>query len=308
MRIIGVDFSGAGADTHVGKTWIAEGLLEGNTLILANPNRISRDGLTKKLAGLDKPAVAAMDFPFSVPEVFARCWQKRPDILAEGATMPDLWAASAILKWTNFKGLQDELRIVEFVKQQGEPKRACDPPESYSPLHYANPNMVPMTFRGMQMLNRLWQGPTADPVIVPPLPQPSRHGKIDTITLLEVMPGAVLRRFGLPHTGYKDNSRRLGQREDRKKTRRHILDELPQRINPLTTNLPGVYAQCLENDDALDSVIAAITAALWVIDRKRFIIPPAPGQPNYNQSLLEGWLYIPRRRCPNPNCEEPLLN
>ena len=46
----------------------------------------------------------------------------------------------------------------EFVTHSGEPKRIADIhfPESYSPLHRVNPNMVPMTFRGMQMLDSLW--------------------------------------------------------------------------------------------------------------------------------------------------------
>ncbi|GIT69326.1 MAG: hypothetical protein Ct9H300mP27_04300 [Chloroflexota bacterium] len=45
----------------------------------------------------------------------------------------------------------------EFVKQHGEPKRFGDTlyPECYSCLHKANPNLVPMTFYGMQMLDQL---------------------------------------------------------------------------------------------------------------------------------------------------------
>ena len=76
---------------------------------------------------------------------------------------------------------------------------------SFSPLHKVNPNMVPMTFWGMQMLNSLWD----DVCSVPPLTSnPERQ-----ITLLETMPGAALRDFGLPHKGYKKGKEALEKRE-----------------------------------------------------------------------------------------------
>lgn len=295
MRIMGVDFSGAGTDDHVGNTWLAQGRLEGNTLTLetqGNPRRISRTALTNKLAGLDEPAVAAMDFPFSVPVEFANFWQ--PD----ARQMPALWAAATDMDIRRFTNLRDSFARDRRAGQK-EPKRPCDPPESISPL---NIRMRAMTLAGMQMLHLLWHqyedGEINRPLRIPPLhPDPEP----DSITLLEVMPGATLRSLGLPHTGYKDNpSLTPEQREQCREMRRHILDELIQRTNPLTVNLPGeVYEICLNNADALDSVVAAITAALWVIDRERFIMPPERGHPNYAQVLLEGFLYIPRRRCPN---------
>ena len=292
IKIMGVDFSGAGSDNAVGNTWLAEGTLNLNVLTIKSCCPISRVCLTNKLAGLSAPVVAAMDFPFSVPVEFARFW-RGDDVVNTGWGMPDLWASAAEMKWDKFESLRRKLRLDEF---KGEPKRDCDPPESYSPLHYAPPNMVPMTFRGMQMLHRLWSHSTINPVLVPPLPKPSRLGAEHRTKLLEVMPGATLRSFGLPFTEYKDTP---GKRGQRKEMRRHILDELPQRANPLAVILPGdVYASCLNCDDALDSVVAAITAALWSIDWKRFVTPPEQGQPNYNRVLLEGWLYIPRRRCP----------
>ena len=293
MRIIGVDFSGAKADRN---TWLARGELDDNVLAIESCARIHRAALTDKLAGFSKssePTVAAMDFPFSVPAEFANYWQ-RSKVLDDGWEMPNLWAAAAhlTLRWDKFKDLQSALRLEKFKR---EPKRSCDPPESFSPLHTATPNMVPMTFRGMAMLHDLWGRLPHGSIWVPPLPEPPGHN----ITLMEVMPGATLRSFGLPHTGYKDTPE---QRAQRREMRQHILDELPQRTNPLTVDLPGdVYDVCLGNADALDSVVAAITAALWEIDRERFITPPEQDHPNYAQVMLEGWLYIPMRRC--ANCE-----
>ncbi len=284
MRIIGVDFSGAQTDR---KTWVARGELDNNVLTIESCDRIRRAALTDELAGLTEPAVVAMDFPFSVPAEFANHWQ--PNAQA----MPDLWRAAAGMDFEGFATLRDD-----FVESLGmEPKRPYDPPESFSCLHNANPNMVPMTFRGMAMLHDLWCRLPQGAIWVPPMPEPLGYN----ITLMEVMPGATLRSFGLPHTGYKNTPRlTTEQKKQRKDMRRHILDELPQRINPLTVNLTGdVYDRCLNDDDALDSVVAAITAALWAIDRERFINPPEQDHPNYAQVRLEGWLYIPRRRCPN---------
>lgn len=279
MRIMGVDFSGAGSDNAVGKTWLAQGQLDGNILnleALENPRRISRTALTNELAGLTEPAVVGMDFPFSVPVEFANHWQ--PNAQA----MPDLWRAAAAMDLAGFTNMRDG-----FVGIRGmEPIRPCDPPESISPL---NIRMRPMTLAGMQMLHRLRKkseaGKTNKPVRVLPLhPNPDR----DSLILLEVMPGATLSSLGLPHTGYKDTQR---QRDQRREMREYILGQLPQRTNPLTPNLPGeAYEVCLNNDDALDAVIAAITAALWSIG------VPAQREPaGCPDAELVGWMYVPQQ-------------
>lgn len=306
MRIIGVDFSGAGTDTHVGKTWIARGELTGNVLTIENCCPISRAALTRELESIKPPAVVAMDFPFSVPEDFANFWQQQDDILAANWEMPDLWAAAAGIDLEQFRNLRDE-----FVPQRGEPRRAGDPPESFSCLHDTNPDMVPMTFRGMQMLHRLWQRPE---IRVPPLhPDPEQ----DSITLLEVMPGATLRSLDLPYKGYKN-----GQKAD--ELRQKILNELPGRAGPIELDLRApvdrchqgcyaaprgenplpLYAICRHHDDALDAVVAAIAAALWAMPetREHFISPPNPADPTVRR---EGWLYTPGG-CYLHNCVGPI--
>ena len=190
MRIIGVDFSGARADRN---TWVAEGELNGNVLTIENCRPITRVDLTNELAGLSEPTVAAMDFPFSVPVEFAHHWQ--PNAQA----MPDLWRVAADMDIAGFTNMRDGF----MEGREMEPRRPCDPPESFSPLHKVRPNLVPMTFRGMQMLHTLSDLLAPGVVWVPPLMEPPGY----SITLLEVMPGATLRSFGLPHTGYKDTPR-----------------------------------------------------------------------------------------------------
>ncbi|MYC30851.1 MAG: DUF429 domain-containing protein [Chloroflexi bacterium] len=274
-KIIGVDFSGARGDNN---TWATFGNLDGQDLTLESCARITRAELTRTLAECRGPTVAALDFPFATPKAFADYW------LPGSAAMPELWSAAAELEYDDFLGLRDR-----FVALYGEPKRACDPPESYSCLHMVNPIMLPMTFRGMQMLNRLWFGDTRNPVSVPPLPEHSRQEGDGVTELLEVMPGAVLRRLGLPFKGYKGGAK-AGER------RRRIVSELPTLAAPIAFNFGEFEGIALKSHDALDSVVAAVAAALWSIDRERFPQPPVEGKRGYDPIvLLEGWLYAPER-------------
>jgi predicted nuclease with RNAse H fold len=190
--------------------------------------------------------------------------------------MPDLWAAASMLELAGFMALRDD-----FADRFGEPKRRCDTffPEAYSCLHKFNPNMVPMTFRGMQMLARL--GPAG--CDVPPL-APQGRGKA---LLLEAMPGAALRAFKLPYKGYKNGA-------NASELRQRILDGLAGRSGLLLPNLAEFSEGCLESHDCLDAVVAAVTATLWARDPGLFLCPALEdGEGPDNVSLLEGWLYAP---------------
>ena len=226
--------------------------------------------------------MAALDFPFSVPQVFAERW------LPDAKTMPDLWRAAAAMDLPDFMHLRDE-----FVAQHGEPFRRGDGyfPECYSCLHKANPNMVPMTFRGMRMLNGLWQAGCR----VPPLPDGGHPGPL----LLESMPGAALRAFGLPFKGYKKGQRAV-------ELRRKILDGLERRSGVKIPNLAWFDDRCIGNDDCLDSVVASVAACLWSLNHALFRLPQdGPGDPTTRggtphsdgnelaAARLEGWLYAP---------------
>ena len=286
VNIVGVDFSGAKADNV---TWMAHGSLNdsltGHELTLDGCRAVNRAELSSALEALPGGSVAALDFPFSVPLEFARFWQP------QATSMPQLWQAALHMDLNQFIGLRDE-----FVDRYGEPKRLIDTlhPESYSCLHKVNPNMVPMTFRGMQMLARLWPAGCD----VPPLP-PQGAGKA---LLLEVMPGAVLRALKLPFKGYKNGTRKLD-------LRRQILDGLPGRIPLALPNLEDLRDDCMHSHDCLDAVVAAVAAALWATDPAMFRLPapqdgPDGGQDNGSSLMTEGWLYAPvhiRDRYPGPH-------
>ena len=287
ITIVGVDFSGAKADKN---TWVTQGVLTGGALAIDSCQAMPRAELANLLESLPGSAVAALDFPFSVPREFAAQW------LPEVAAMPEIWEAAAGMEFEDFLSLRDG-----FVAEHGEPLRRGDLyfPECYSCLHKANPNMVPMTFRGMQMLDRLWRAGCR----VPPLSDPPPvHGNRTGPVLLESMPGAALRAFGLPFKGYKKG--RLAV-----ELRRRILDGLDACSGVKLANLERFNDHCMGNDDCLDSVVATVAACLWERDPSLFRLPqdgpgdatrrgrdPAPPEPEYNElstARLEGWLYAP---------------
>ena len=279
--IVGVDFSGAQGDNA---TWITKAVLQGETLEIKDCDRIKRRILTEYLESLmdDADAIVAMDFPFSVPQKFAEVLVHNP------STMPDVWNAVANIKeYRQF----DELRR-KFVKHHGEMTRKGDAHFGgpFSPLKSVNPDMLPMTFHGMKMLNHLW----GKGFRVPPLRSDShRNGP----TLLETMPGVLLRCFGLPARNYKTkNKTNQGHPEN---NREIILVGLEQKfgqflhINPRDRE----RKKCWNNADCLDSFVAAIGAALWAMNQSHFLIPreSIPQSEELDYAQLEGWIYAPKK-------------
>ena len=273
-RIIGVDFSGA---VKEGKTWIAEGTLQEVSLKLQEPRPILRRDLTEFLKKEDSNTIVAMDFPFSVPSSFVGYWHKSGKKLSKPSNMHDLWKAAGKLEMSN-KELKEWCK--EFVADMGEePKRVGDKlcPDSFSPFHSVNPDMIPMTFHGMKMLDALWRNNNCR---VPPLNCSDRSGPV----LLEVFPGDVLNSFNLPYKNYKNGLLAFNKR-------RKILSRLPY-ITPI--KLPNFYAfreHCMFSDDCLDAIVAAVAAAIWEKCPDLFNSPPDVGDMNYVKVQREGWLY-----------------
>ena len=265
MEILGVDFSGAKSDHN---TWLAQGSLDEQGLTIRQCSPVSRGELVRRLSALTRPAVASLDFPFSVPLDFAHYW------CPDAQTMPELWAAAAMMELEQFVALRDA-----FVARWGEPKRQCDRYPAYSCLHKVNPNMVPMTFYGMQMLARLWPAGYT----VPPLESPAGAH----VTLLEAMPGATLKALGLRCKGYKNGARA-------EQLRKEILDGLADRASVPIKNLEEFRGQCLGSHDCLDALVSAVNACLWARDRAVFQVPSDPGSDSFDPKvLMEGWLYAP---------------
>ena len=289
--IIGVDFSGARSDSA---TWVTQGWLRSDRLELESCSAMARSELSDLLVSSPASAVAALDFPFSVPQQFVAAWQP------EAAAMPELWQAASAMEFADFLSLRDR-----FVADEGEPLRRGDLyfPECYSCLHKFNPNMVPMTFRGTDAGPPLApddseSGPDTGPDTGP---DNEKNGPL----LLESMPGAALRAFGLPFKGYKNGSNAAALRN-------RILDGLESGSGVAVANLNVFRQTCLESHDCLDSLAAAVTAVLWCRDpgvfrrpgnnilgemldtvRSRRASPLALEWSELQAACLEGWLYAP---------------
>ena len=279
--IIGVDFSGHRDDRN---TWLASGsLADDGALLLDSVQPVRRDDLYHTLVHMPTPAVAALDFPFGVPRAFAEFLSHRQ----YPRDMADVWQVVSGLTAAEFVDGRDK-----FVNQQPrlplserEPKRAGDLThhrESYSPLHTVNPNMLPMTYEGIKMLQR-WHDEQPSRWHVPPL-EPT-GAPSERVTLLELMPGALLKSIGLPYKGYKKGRSALERRDQ-------ILGDLAEASHVALPNLDRVRMACRANDDCLDAVVASVGAAAWARDPSRF---HHPNGDELADAALEGWIYVPSR-------------
>lgn len=306
QKIMGVDFSGA--ETKNG-TEVTEAVLRGSTLELkpyeALPKELpcTHNELKKRILDLPCNAVISLDFPFSVPWAFAKEIAE-----AEGnkpaSTMSDMWEIVEKLDYCRFKQLRDS-----SFKRHRELLRCGDShfEGPLSPLHVVNPSMLLMTLRGMQLLYDLrGQG-----CRVPPLADENHKGQ----TLLETMPGVWLRWLGLPAMNFKKND------QDSRNVRKEILDGLEKKAYELGLgiNIPGINRkECKDNHDYLDSLVAAVGAALWVKKRDIFLKPhrtltvtdtntdpkrknrferlsfKVKTMPEIEAARLEGWIYAPK--------------
>ena len=278
--IIGVDFSGHRDDRN---TWMASGKLTGEgALILDSVQPVRRDDLYDFLKSIPTPVVAALDFPFGVPRAFAK-------FLSGGVppqAMVDVWPTVARLTSAEFVAKRDEFvgQRPDLPLSQREPKRAGDLAhhrESYSPLHTVNPNMLPMTYEGICMLQRCHEE-RPDRWHVPPMEPAGSTAK--KVTLLELMPGALLKSIGLPYKGYKKGRVALEKRDA-------ILGGLAEASGVALPNLDRVRMACRANDDCLDAVVAAVGAAAWAKDASQF---HHPNDDELADAELEGWIYVPR--------------
>ena len=192
------------------------------------------------------------------------------------------------------KGFADLLRVGDLHCSNAKPSLKME----------GNPIMVNMTFRGMQMLHSLHKAGCR----VPPLDDDGCNGA----TLLEVMPGSVLKAFGLPSSGFK------GKNQIDMENRRKILRQLPQSSNVNVINIRNFSEEAMFSDDALDSMVAAVAAAKWAMDEsesafkrpnkrssvaeafakytgKRKISPGIDHLTEEEVARREGWIYAPKK-------------
>jgi len=286
--VLGVDFSGRGTDNA---TWVTTGCLRGEVLEVVECCRMARkrekahSELEKRLLKLaEQPdnAVIAMDFPFSLPRKFA------VELSPRASTMPDVWhtVAEDIKEYHLFKKLCDS-----FVVRHGEMMRRGDVNFGgpFSPLKTDGINMLPMTFYGMLMLHRLWT--SGKKFQIPPL----LLNNTNAPTLLETMPGVLLRNFELPAKNYKTKNQ--SNNNCPKDVREKILIGLKEKFGRTLKISDHDERKCRDNADSLDSLVATIGAAMWAISESQFLIPrkSIPQSEEYDYAQIEGWIYAPRK-------------
>jgi hypothetical protein len=265
-RVFGVDFSGA--DDAGRRIWIAGGVIEGGRLCIEScrpaealpgsgrPRETCLEAL-RAFVVRQGACVIGLDFPFGLPAALVR----EPS-----------WEGFVRSFATRFAGADEFRETLSALSSGQELKRLTDR-EARTPFAAYNLRLYRQTYYGIRAL----LAPLVRDAAACVLPmQPRRSG---LPWLLEICPASALKRAGL-YRPYK------GAGDARRSARAAILDQLIERT-PLCL-ASDLREHLVENagGDALDSVIAAISAARVLQDPRRL---DADGNP---ASSLEGYVYV----------------
>jgi hypothetical protein len=259
----GVDFSGDMRDPKDG-TWLALLELREERLAVVRLEATGRIGLEAQLRNPDAALLHAeaigLDFPFGIPIPFA-------EVLLGGPFPEEGWWALA-RRLERISRPAYLIALQEFRDANGEIKRVTDEAAGgFSPLHRVYPDLGPMTYQGIRLIAEERSRYAVRPF-------ESAKGRL----LLEVYPGADIRRLGLtaPGPGEKNHA---------------IVDALSRAARlPVAIDQPFLR-RCLAQRDALDAVVAARCAAQAVLSGETDRTPEelAPGQGD--RVRKEGWIY-----------------
>jgi predicted nuclease with RNAse H fold len=104
--------------------------------------------------------------------------------------------------------------------------------------------------------------------------------------VVEVYPAAALLVWGLDRGGYK-SSRRSDRREAERFARGALLAAIEDRVGWLGWS-PGAREVCVESDDAMDAVLAAMVARAAAMG-----LTVAPTVEDMEVAHSEGWIHLP---------------
>jgi predicted RNase H-like nuclease len=101
--------------------------------------------------------------------------------------------------------------------------------------------------------------------------------------IAEVYPGAALLRWGFLGRGVKYKGRGLAER----KVRKEIVEQLQRTV--LRSDIRGVAARCVADDDELDALVCAVVARAVIANRT--LRPP---RELAEIAGREGWIHMPK--------------
>ena len=104
--------------------------------------------------------------------------------------------------------------------------------------------------------------------------------------VVEVYPAASLLVWGLDRGGYK-SSRRADRRDAERFARESLVSAIEDRVGWLAW-APGAREVCVDSDDALDAVLAAMVARAAAMG-----LTAAPGVDDIESAHTEGWIHLP---------------
>jgi hypothetical protein len=256
--VYGVDLSAAAASAGA-DTWVARCVVDDGTLVVAelasaaeflDLDSTARDevlpALADRIGGVDGPAVAGVDVPFSLPAwvLGDRTWREFVEATPE--------------RWGVLDGVDDPRDLYDAVRDGADDeadrpiRRATD--DAHGGQDPAGFRIKTQTYYGISVLLRRLID--RDGVCVPPA-LPASEVESDSpprLTVLETYPASVFDRLdGADRTGYKKNQRRHVAAR-----RRNVaaLAEAGVRFCDETARDCAVAT-----DDALDAVAAAHAAA-----------------------------------------------
>lgn len=106
--------------------------------------------------------------------------------------------------------------------------------------------------------------------------------------ILEVYPIAALLIWGLQRGAYK-TSRRVDRRRAERQARDALVGSIEDRASCVAW-APGAREACVESDDALDSVLAALVARAAALG-----LTFAPPSVDVEAAKSEGWIHLPMK-------------
>lgn len=286
--IYGADFSGA--KTVPNDTWLASGRLSFLNLEMVEVKKVGSHALSAEMIK-HTPTAIGIDCPFSLPVDFL-------NFMARSKQKPLYQSFQEVAEELIFMPFDDFLELAKEFKR--EPKRFTDNFKgslAISPLHRGNPSMIQMTYQGIRLIAAL-----------PPdrfYTVPFQSEIPDGCAVLEVYPRDVIRYFQLKETGYKSKDKASESQAtsarheiiqsimDIKSTRALTYKDVPKLIMN-----KSMYTTVVNNDHALDAVLACYNTAMWQHSKefsrdystKLFVDPLDLDNMDV---LLEGWIYRP---------------